>query len=389
MEKPLNEETQELFDFFTNSKDNSDLHIKEGFVPYFRKNGELIDKPLTTTPNGIVTQDAARAILEDIFFSRFKEKFADKCEEFLSSGYQEDFAIQINNSVRARVNVYKSLGKINIALRQIPSIMPNINDIGFMPVHLNLIKNFIQKREGLILITGQTGSGKSTTLASLLNEINETVRKHIITIEDPVEFKHTNKKSIIAHREVGEGNDTETFFTGLRAALREDPDIILVGEMRDAETSLAAIQAAQTGHIVLATLHTNSAAETITRLIDMFPPEKASGIAASIAQSLLMIISQKLVPNTAGRRVLAYEVLYNNSVIKNLLVNDINVIDVKIRDQLKSSYNEGMIGLPRFLSEKVKENVINKNVAIEYLGGVDAQIKEFESYLVARSTIDL
>ena len=108
MEKPLNEETQELFDFFTNSKDNSDLHIKEGFVPYFRKNGELIDKPLTTTPNGIVTQDAARAILEDIFFSRFKEKFADKCEEFLSSGYQEDFAIQINNSVRARVNVYKS-----------------------------------------------------------------------------------------------------------------------------------------------------------------------------------------------------------------------------------------------------------------------------------------
>ena len=159
--------------------------------------------------------------------------------------------------------------------------------------------------------------------------------------------------------------------------------------MRDAETSLAAIQAAQTGHIVLATLHTNSAAETITRLIDMFPPEKASGIAASIAQSLLMIISQKLVPNTAGRRILAYEVLYNNSVIKNLLVNDINVIDVKIRDQLKSSYNEGMIGLPRFLSEKVKENVINKNVAIEYLGGVDAQIKEFESYLVARSTIDL
>ena len=121
----------------------------------------------------------------------------------------------------------------------------------------------------------------------------------------------------------------------------------------------------------------------------MFPPEKASGIAASIAQSLLMIISQKLVPNTAGRRILAYEVLYNNSVIKNLLVNDINVIDVKIRDQLKSSYNEGMIGLPRFLSEKVKENIINKNVAIEYLGGVDAQIKEFESYLVARSTIDL
>ena len=388
MEKPLNEETKELFDFFSNSKDNSDLHIKEGNVPYVRVNGELIDKPLSMTPNGIVTEDAAKAILEDIFFARFKDKFAQKSNEFLSSGYQEDFAIQINDSVRARVNIYKSLGKINIALRQIPSIMPNINDIGFMPMHLNLIKNFAQKREGLILITGQTGSGKSTTLASLINEINETTRKHIITIEDPVEFRHTNKKSIISHREVGEGNDTETFFSGLRAALREDPDIILVGEMRDAETSLAAIQAAQTGHIVLATLHTNSAAETITRLIDMFPPEKASGIAASIAQSLLMIISQKLIPNTAGRRMLAYEVLYNNSTVKQLFVNDIKIIDVKIRDQLKASYNEGMIGLPRFLANQVKANVINKNVAMEYLGGVDSQIKEFEGYLDSRSNLD-
>lgn len=389
MDKPLNEETKELFDFFANSKDNSDLHIKEGNVPYVRVNGELIDKPLSMTKNGIVTEEAVRSILEDIFFSRFKDKFVEKSNDFFDHGYQEDFAIQINDSVRARVNVFKSLGKVNIALRQIPSIMPNINDIGFMPMHLNLIKNFVQKREGLILITGQTGSGKSTTLASLINEINETVRKHIITIEDPVEFKHTNKKSVISHREVGDGNDTESFFTGLRAALREDPDIILVGEMRDAETSLAAIQAAQTGHIVLATLHTNSAAETITRLIDMFPPEKALGIAASIAQSLLMIISQKLIPNTAGRRMLAYEILYNNSTIKQLFVNDIKAIDVKIRDQLKASYNEGMIGLPRFLADKVKENIVSKNIALEYLGGVDAQKEEFESYLKARGSLDV
>ena len=150
MDKPLNEETKELFDFFANSKDNSDLHIKEGNVPYVRVNGELIDKPLSMTKNGIVTEEAVRSILEDIFFSRFKDKFVEKSDEFFDRGYQEDFAIQINDSVRARVNVFKSLGKVNIALRQIPSIMPNINDIGFMPMHLNLIKNFVQKREGLI-----------------------------------------------------------------------------------------------------------------------------------------------------------------------------------------------------------------------------------------------
>ena len=382
----ISEYSKRLFDVFTSSQEFSDLHIKEGDFAYFRKNGKLDPTKVGSNdenPEGRITNRIANAILTDIFSLRYgKDEVEQRKDDFIAKGYQEDFAVQITPQVRARVNVYKTLGKIGIALRQIPSTMPDLGKIGLNDNHMRIITgSYLTKREGLILITGQTGSGKSTTLAAMINYINQMFSKHIITIEDPVEFKHTNAKSIISHREVGEGNDTETFFTGLKASLREDPDIILVGEMRDAETALAAIQAAQTGHIVLATLHTNSAAETVTRIVDMFPPEKARGITTSLAQSLLMIMSQKLVPDISETRMLAYELLFNVPTVKGHIINDFDVIDIKINEVLRRLHNEGMVGMPRFLADAVQAGKVKKEVALEYIGGIGSQIDEFKRYV--------
>lgn len=365
--KPI---TKELFEYFAGNSDRSDLHMKQGNPPYFRTNGKLEIKSIECSPENIMTSDLAKDFICDIFKMRWHEDGEAKFNEYLKHGFQEDFAIQINERVRARVNVYKSLGTINAALRQIPSEMPVLEHIGFNRpsfggAHLEKIKQILNKKEGLVLITGQTGSGKSTTLASMVNYINSTYSKHIITIEDPVEFRHHNKKSVISHREVGA--DTESFFTGLRASLREDPDIILVGEMRDPETALAAMQAAQTGHIVLATLHTNSAPETLTRILDMFPPEKSKSIKVSLAQSLLMILSQKLPPTVSGKRTLAYELMYMTPQIRTSILKEEDAFDVRIADIISENTNRGMIPMARNLSDLVKNEIIDINTAIEYL----------------------
>lgn len=361
--------TELLFEFFAGNKDRSDLHFKEGNAAVFRIDGELEEFSISQLGGSpIIDRGYAIAFIKDLYKLRWgEEKGSRLFDEFLENGYQDDFAIDINEIVRARVNVYKSMGKLNAALRQIPSEMPSLEHIGFDGLHQNVIKNMLNKREGLVLITGQTGSGKSTTLASLINYINGNVKKHVVTIEDPVEFRHKNNRSLISHREVG--SDTESFFSGLRAALREDPDIILIGEMRDPETALAAMQAAQTGHVVLATLHTNSAAETVTRLLDMFPPEKSDSIRTSLAQALLMIISQKLPPTLTKKRALCYEILLANQQIKASIIRDKQGYDTKIKDVMDMKAGEGMITMSRNLANMVRKGVIDENTAKEYCGG--------------------
>ena len=205
----------------------------------------------------------------------------------------------------------------------------------------------------------------------MINSINSEQRKHIITIEDPVEFRHKNTKSIITHREVGKDSDVAEFSDGIRSSLREDPDIILIGEMRDQETALAAIQAAQTGHLVFATLHTNSAAETISRLIDLFPPQKSDTIRVSLAQSLRLIISQKLPKSMTGSRILAYELMYNMKEIQNLIIKEKENFASQINSKMDNNIKEGMTTLSRSLIRMVREGKLSKKEAFEFSNDKD------------------
>jgi twitching motility protein PilT len=217
---------------------------------------------------------------------------------------------------RFRGNYYQEKGNLAAAFRIIPLEIPTMEELGFPEV----IRNLLKHEKGLVLVTGPTGSGKSTTMASMVHGINLEEEKHIITIEDPIEFLHPHRKSIVSQRNVGE--DTESFATALKYALRQDPDIIYVGEMRDVETIRAAITAAETGHLVLGTLHTNSAAQTVNRIINVFPSDEQAMVRTQLSMSLLGIVSQVLVPKIGGGRVAIQEILVNNHAIANLIRED-------------------------------------------------------------------
>ena len=363
---------EEIYKLFVSNKGASDLHIRTNMVPVMRINGSLkkynefeeLDDTFIKTMIGLM------------FKEKFKKDAKEIFEEYIRHGKEMDFAINIPDSdFRARVNILKSLGEIGIVMRKIPNDMPKLDDLGIEDEHKRIIRQYLSYKEGLVLITGQTGSGKSTTLAAIINEINESKDKHIVTVEDPVEFKHNNKKSMITHREVGKQADTSSFENGIRAAVREDPDIILVGEMRDAETAMAALQAAQTGHLVFATLHTNSAPETLVRLLDMFPADKADSIRVSLGESIRLIMSQKLAPSTDGKRVLCYEFLYSNTSIKNAIITDKNGYVNTIKEQMNTKFREGMLSMNRCLYSRYEKGLISTEVAYEFSSKRD-ELKE-------------
>lgn len=282
----------------------SDLHLTVGLPPIFRKNGSLISSgEVNLSPED--TKDMLKGILE-----------LDKIEAFEANG-EIDFSYELPGLCRFRINAYHQQGQVSIAVRMIESKIPAIEELG-MP---NVLYTLADKPHGLILVTGPTGSGKSTTLASMIDYINTTKAKHIITLEDPIEYVHTHKKSVVNQREVG--SDTLSFANGLRAALRQDPDVILVGEMRDLETISTAITAAETGHLVMATLHTSSAPTTIDRIIDVFPPHQQSQIRIQLANVLQGIISQRLfVQGDSKGRIAATEVLIQTPSVANLIRNE-------------------------------------------------------------------
>lgn len=282
-------------------KGSSDLHVAVGIPPIIRVDGELIPIPFEK----VLPQDAQRLIYEIL---------TDEQIQRFETELELDFSYQLARMARFRVNVFRDKGNVALAFRQIPQKVPTLKELGLPQV----LEDLTQLPRGLVLVTGPTGSGKSTTLAAMINQINTDSSRHIITIEDPIEYLHQHKMSVINQREVG--LDTKMFKNALRAALREDPDVILVGEMRDLETIQMAVSAAETGHLVFATLHTNSAATSVERIVDSFPGDQQGQVRLQLSNNLQAILCQQLIPraNQPGR-VCALEIMKASSAIRNLI----------------------------------------------------------------------
>jgi len=280
-----------------------------------------------------------------------------KNQEELEKVGSTDFGYPFQNAGRFRCAVYKTKGSISLSLRLIPSKVLTFQEIG-LP---ESIKDIIERPRGLFLVTGPTGSGKTTTLATIIDYLNEKYDYHIVTIEDPIEFYHNHKKSLVSQREIGV--DVPGFAEGLRRALRQDPDVILVGEMRDLETTRAAITAAETGHLVFGTLHTRSAASTVVRIIDQFPVDQQEQIRIQLSASLLGVISQALLPTKDGRgRVAAFEIMYMTPAIANLIrENKSNRVD----DEILKGKSMGMITIDEFLFSLYAKGMVKKEDMLE------------------------
>ncbi len=281
----------------------SDLHITTGSPPMLRIDGKLV--PIKHPPLSIPeTKDICYSVLTDAQKQKFEEN------------WELDFSFGVQGLSRFRANVYMQRGAVAGAFRLIPFKIRGLRELGVPPI----VSEIARKPRGLILVTGPTGSGKTTTLAAIIDQINEERHDHIVTIEDPIEYLMTHKSCLVNQREVG--SDTKSFHNALRSVLREDPDVILVGEMRDLETIKIALVLSETGHLTLATLHTNTAVQTINRVIDVFPPHEQSQVRAQLSFVLEGILCQALIPKVGGGRVLAMEVLVPNPAIRNLIRED-------------------------------------------------------------------
>jgi twitching motility protein PilT len=328
----------------------SDVHLTVGIPPTYRVDGALIslvEKKLTTED----TLDLVKQALDE---TRLKK---------LNETGEIDFSYSIPSIGRFRVNAFKQRGSYALVLRIIPLEIPLMDELG-LPSILNDLSKLPR---GLILVTGPTGSGKTTTLASIINKINSERKCHIITLEDPLEYLHKHKKSIVNQREVG--SDTQNFANGLRGALREDPDVILVGEMRDLETISTAITAAETGHLVLSTLHTNGAAKTMDRIIDVFPPYQQQQIRVQLASVIEAVISQQLLLKASGiGRIGAYEVMISTPAIRNLIREGKNH---QIDTSIQTSGALNMQTMDTSLANLYKRGEITKETAISQAYNMD------------------
>jgi twitching motility protein PilT len=320
----------------------ADLFITVGSKPALKKGGRL--RLLETK---ILDNDDTTGLMKSIT--------PDRCQQELQEKGGTDFAIEFVDGYRFRVAVFKQRGSIGIVLRRIPSEFLTFEQIG-MP---EVIKRLITRPRGLLLVTGPTGSGKTTSLASMINWINESYDRHIITLEDPIEYFHKHKKSLVNQREIGV--DVPDFKEGIRRALRMAPDVILVGEMRDLETIHAAIEAAETGHVVFATLHTSGAASTINRIIDVFPKDQQDQIRTQLATALLGVLSQTLLPKKAEGVVAAYEMLVVTPAVQNLIRE--NKV-YRIESTIQTSRKDGMFLLDETLFNLWKKDVIAKEEAL-------------------------
>ena len=318
----------------------SDLHLIVGIPPVIRVDAELID--LDTQP---INNNDLMALVENLFSEKRVSSFIAKREL--------DASLDIFNN-RFRINLHYQMDKIGLSARLIKAQIPTGDEIGFNDV----INSFSRLRDGLILVTGASGSGKSTTLAVLIEMINKQRRSHIITIEDPIEYIFKDNKSIIEQREVG--SDTLSFAEALRHVLRQDPNVIMVGEMRDAETMSIALTAAETGHLVLSTLHTNSAADTVARIIDSFPDHRQGQVLAQLSLNLRAVIAQQLLPRIKGGLVAAREIMINNEAIASLIQR--NRVG-QIHSVIETSSNDGMINLNKAIDLLHDNGIISESTA--------------------------
>lgn len=287
----------------TNEINASDLHLTAGSPPLFRVDGKL--KPNTSEK---LTPDQVQKLAYNIMSEQQRKRFEQNKEV--------DFSFSVQNIGRFRANVFLQRGCTSCALRQIRPAITEMSQLGLPPI----VEQLLKKPNGLILVTGPTGSGKSTTLAAMIDRINTEQEGHILTIEDPIEFVHSHKNCIVNQREVH--HDTDSFSKALRVALRQDPDFVLIGEMRDLETIQAALSIAETGHLTLGTLHTNSAPKSINRIIDVFPPEQKDTIRAQLSMVLEAVISQTLIPRIGGGRVLACEIMVGTPAVRSMIRDD-------------------------------------------------------------------
>lgn len=327
---------------FTIQNNASDMHLSPGSPPIIRAYGDL--KRVKTDP---LESDDIRTMLYSVMTEDQRAEFERELEI--------DFAIAFGEKARFRVNAFTTRKGTAAVFRGIPSLIPTMEELDLPPA----IRRFTHLEKGIVLVTGATGSGKSTTLASMINHINETMNKHIITIEDPVEFFHKSSKSLINHREIGP--DSKSFARALHSALREDPDVILVGEMRDHETISLALTAAETGHLVFGTLHASSAAKTVDRLIDVFPPGEKAMVRTMLSSSLQGVISQTLLKRADGSgRVGAFEILVGTNAVRNL-IRENQIAQVYSMIQTGSRY--GMITMEDSVKDLLDQDIIDKATA--------------------------
>jgi len=340
-------------------KSASDLHITTGTPPQLRIDGALI--PLKVAPLGpLETKQLCYSVLTDSQKMRFEEE------------QELDFSFGVRNLARFRGNLFSQRGAVGGVFRTIPFQVRSIADLGLPPV----IEELCNKPRGLVLITGPTGSGKSTTLASMIDKINSERHEHIITVEDPIEYLHSHKSCVVNQREVGA--DTISFKAALKYILRQDPDVVLIGEMRDLETMEAALVTAETGHLCFGTLHTNSAAQTINRVIDVFPPNQQSQIRAQLSFVLEGVVSQTLLPHASGRgRVPAVEVLVPNAAIRNLIRED----------KMHQIYSQMQIGQGKSGMQTMNQSLaslyLNRMVSLEEAVGHTSDPEELQQIISA------
>ncbi len=329
----------------TVSRNASDLHLLINEYPTLRINGELI-----------AIQGATRLTPSDMENLIFPMLSTHQKDLFLNS-WELDFGLDFEGKARFRVNLYKQKGGIAAALRLIPKEIRRLEDTG-LPIILSRITDL---KQGLILVTGPTGQGKSTTLASFINQINLSRTAHIITIEDPIEFVYPQAKSLISQRELN--SDTKSWSYALKSVLREDPDVVLIGEMRDLDTISTAMTVAETGHLVFATLHTNSAAQTIDRIIDVFPVNQQPQIRTQLAAVLEAVISQRLIPTINPGRALAAEILFGSIATKSTIrEGKTHLID----NLIQTSGESGMVNLETSLASLVRQGKITLEIALNY-----------------------
>ena len=332
---------EKLEELAKNNKKISDFHLRSGSPMAYRQTGEIVK--VADTP--VTAQD-----LKDLIAMNCNEKEVLKFEKT----HELDSAVMLSG-LRFRANFYKTINGPAAVLRRVESKIPDMDQFNLPQA----LYDIVDMHKGLVLVTGPTGSGKSTTLAAIVNEINKTRTSNIITVEDPVEFIHKDAQSIVSHREIGK--QTESFASALKAALREDPDVIMVGEMRDLETVGLALTAAETGHLVFGTLHTSGAPETINRIIDVFPPEQQSQIRAQISTSLKMVVTQRLLKTKDGQgRVGAFEIMKCTPPIQNL-IREAKIH--QIPSIMQTAVRDGMTTMEKSLEELVKSGKIDPGAA--------------------------